>query len=174
MAPHKTLQAERLSPEVWCLAGRAKRPGGFKTKPRCPLESTDGFVTSPSRIRIRDLRSRRGPAVQSVQARDPQGMKGNAIRPFRVDPAGGRGVCRWKRSFRNPVLDRVREGRTECPQVEPRSGSVRVRTNAFPFEITELPCENRIPPSGISVNLIFAGGASAESRRADLRSRSNL
>ncbi len=90
---HKRLQAERLPPEVWCLAGRAKCPRGCETKPICPLESVDGRPGFPLRIRLPDLRSRPGPAVHSVHARDPQGIKGNAIRPFRVDPAGGRGCA---------------------------------------------------------------------------------
>ncbi len=61
-------QAERLAPEVCCRAKTAKRPGGFETKPRYPLESTDSFVTSPSRIQKCDLRSRR--RLVSTQAKD--------------------------------------------------------------------------------------------------------
>ncbi len=53
-------QAERLAREVCCPAKTAKRPGGFETKPRYPLESTDSFVTFLSRIQKRDLRTKLG------------------------------------------------------------------------------------------------------------------
>ncbi len=60
-------QAERLAREVCCRAKTAKRPGGFETKPRYPLESTDSLVTFLSRIQKRDLRSR--PRLVSTQAK---------------------------------------------------------------------------------------------------------
>ncbi len=43
-------QAEELAREVWCLAGRAKLPAGFETKPECPLESADSCFRFPLRI----------------------------------------------------------------------------------------------------------------------------
>ncbi len=61
------IEAERLAREVCCPAKTAKRPGGFKTKPRYPLESTDSFVTLLSRIQRLNLRSRR--RLVSTQAK---------------------------------------------------------------------------------------------------------
>ena len=59
----------RRRASLWALPGTRRRLGGLGTNPECAVKSTDGFLTSVSRIQVKRCRGRppRGPAREADQ-----------------------------------------------------------------------------------------------------------